>query len=139
MTPVESDVRSRILETHQTTIEEVVNAGQTVADSWPDSTITDATVIKMPLEHVLRRAGLTDQLIALLGDAIRSTGKATSAHPVPAPPYLVVTSTGPICRATLSADKRLVIELVLFAVDRNPTRYRFLDPDPATSLEVTVH
>ncbi|WP_336344475.1 hypothetical protein [Halalkalicoccus ordinarius] len=39
-----------------------------------------------------------------------------------APPYVTVTSRGPVLRATLSSG-RLVVRIVLFDVERDPVRY----------------
>jgi len=138
MTNVESDIRSSLLAEHWTTIADVIDAGERVANAWPDSSMSDPETVTTPLEHLLRSSGLTEDLLELVGDGMRSVGESPDEKMVPAPPYLTITSSGPICRATIPERGRLVIELELFTVDRNPTRYRFLHPDPETCLKVSV-
>jgi hypothetical protein len=58
-------------------------------------------------------------------------------EPVPKAPYLVVTSRGPLCRETLTDGRRLVVELAVFAVERQPSRYRFRDPTVEECLQVS--
>lgn len=61
-----------------------------------------------------------------------------ASTPVAAPPYLVVTGRGPVCRGTLDSGARLVVEVVLFGVERRPPRYRYRDPSPEECLVVSL-
>ena len=72
----------------------------------------------------------------MLTTAADAVGETVEGSPVPAPPYLSVTSRGPVCRGTLSDGRRLVIELAVFEIERQPRRYVFSDPAPATCLSV---
>jgi len=119
-------------------VSEVIDAGQTVADSWPNDTVTDAKAITEPLDRVLRTRGLYDELLALLRDGVASIDETIQGNPVPDIPYLSITSRGPICRATMASDRRLVIVLELFTIDRDQSQYRFLDPAPEDCLRVHV-
>jgi len=72
-------------------------------------------------------------------DAVEATGYDLRASPVAGPPYVVVTSCGPVLRATIDPG-RLVIRFDAFEVvrDSDPDRssaYRRLD---GTQLEVSL-
>jgi hypothetical protein len=131
-------VRQRILDEHRETVTGVVDTGTAVAsaiEGWP---VTDAGQIRQPLEGLLRERGLLAELLELLGTGADALDTEIRGRPVAAPPYLVVTSRGPLCRGTLAAGRRLVVELSLFAVDRRPRQYRFCDPDVEECLQVTL-
>lgn len=113
-----------------------VDAARTVAAAWPDETVRDPSAIAAPLERELRERGLVEDLLATLDTGAAAIDESIRGAPVPAPPYLSVTSRGPVCRATLSGGDRLVVEPVLFAVDRRPARYRFADPAVEECLRV---
>jgi len=91
-----------------------------------------------PLGQFLTARDLKTQLVTILEDGARLLDDPIQGMPVPAPPYLVVTSRGPICRASLASGDRLVITVSLFAVDTSPRAYRFLDPTPEESLTVRL-
>lgn len=135
---MEEIVQRRLLDTHRETVVAVVAAGRTVADAWPDESVSDPDAITTPLERILQEQQLTGPLLSLLDTGATAAGGSVQGDPVPAPPYVAFTSRGPICRATLSDGSRLVIELELFAVDRAPRQYRFLDPDPDACLGVHI-
>ncbi|MFC3958218.1 hypothetical protein [Halovivax cerinus] len=59
-----------------------------------------------------------DDLRTVLTDLVDALGHELSAPVVPAPPYVVVTSTGVVLRATLPAG-RLVIALEPFTIERD--------------------
>ena len=54
---------------------------------------------------------------AVLRECVAAAGGQLRAEPVAAPPYVVVTSVGPVLRATLD-EGRLVVTLRVFAVER---------------------
>ncbi|MEZ3144653.1 hypothetical protein [Halobaculum sp. MBLA0143] len=117
-------VRRRVREQHPETLDRVWRAADAVADEWT-APPSDRTGVTEPFERRLTsddRAGL----LAVLETAAEALGASLPADPVPAPPYLVVTATGPILRATLP-DCRLVVELRAFTVSRasdGPATYR---------------
>jgi hypothetical protein len=112
-------VRHRLRTDHAETLDRVWRAADAVAAEW-ESPPTDRAAVVDPLG---RR--LTDDtrsaLLGLLSTAVETLGESLPADPVPAPPYLVVTSAGPVVRATLS-ERRLVVELRAFVVDRDGDR-----------------
>ena len=74
---------------------------------------TDPDRITGPLRASLDRAGVLEALPAVLSDLVAAADAELSAPPVAAPPYVVVTSRGPVLRATLPAG-RLVVSIRLF-------------------------
>lgn len=131
-------VHRRILDEHRETVAAVVDAGTAVAaavDSWP---VTDGTRLRRPLDGVLGERGLLAPLLAVLATGADALDTEIRGNPVTAPPYLVVTSRGPLCRGTLADGRRLVVELSLFAVETRPRRYRFRDPTVEDCLQVTL-
>jgi hypothetical protein len=83
----------------------------------------DADDPSAELARLLEEAGVTACLPRVLSGLVDAVGRNLRATPVAAPPYVVVTSRGPVLRATL-ADGRLVVVLVLFDVSRGPTYER---------------
>ena len=138
MSPTETAAREAIGDSHWETLAAAVDTGRTVARAWPDETVSDADAVAGPLERVLRERELPADLLAMLGTGAAAVDASIRGSPVPAPPYLAVTSRGPVCRATLSDGRRLVVEPVLFEVERRPPRYRFADPDPEECLRVRL-
>jgi hypothetical protein len=138
VSPTETATREAIGDSHQETLAAAVDAGRTVARAWPDETVSDADAVADPLERVLWERELPADLLAMLGTGAAAVDASIRGSPVPAPPYLAVTSRGPVCRATLSDGRRLVVESVLFDVERRPPRYRFADPDPEECLRVRL-
>lgn len=128
-------VRARILEEHRETIAVVIDAGKTVADAveWP---VADADTIRRPFERLVHECELAGPLLGLLDTGVTALGAELQGDPVPAPPYLVVTSRGPVCRGTLADGRRLVVELAVFAVETRPRRYRFRNPSVEECLRV---
>lgn len=138
MTEAEAVVRRTILDTHEETLTQVVEAGRMVAADWGRDTVRESGAVVDPLETLLDERGLSTQLLDVLSTAVGATDSTLSGTPVAAPPYLVVTSRGPLCRGTLADGRRLLVELVLFGVERRPPSYRFLDPSPPECLAVTL-
>lgn len=84
-----------------------------VADSWDESTTSDGTALAGRLESCLAESGTLDALPGVLAAAVRAGGGTLPAEPVASPPYVAVTSRGPVLRATLG-EGRLVVELRAF-------------------------
>jgi len=134
----ESQIRRQLLNYHAKTVRSVIDAGETVANAWPGNTASESNSVTEPLDHILKMRGLKQKLVSFLRSGVAAGEMSTDANLVPAPPYIVVTSRGPICRVTLDNDTRLVISLELFGIRRNPTTYVFLDPDPSDCLSVSI-
>lgn len=148
--------RERLLASEADTIDAVLRAATAiatdtegeVADGWfrlddgrPATTEREAVVSR--LRAALDGAGLLHDLTTLLATAVDAAGYELAARPVPAPPYVVVTSTGPVLRATVE-DGRLVVALDCFEVVRgveaageNEVAYVHMNTDPATALTVS--
>jgi hypothetical protein len=138
VTQLESTIRTRLLEAHRETLQSVIDAGRSVATAWPTDGVQESGTVTEPLEHLLRERGLAADLLGMLQIGTAAMNDTVQGRPIPAPPYLVITSRGPICRGTLSDGRRLVVVLELFAVRRSPTRYRFRDPTPEELLSVSI-
>lgn len=135
MDPAEA-ARARIERDHGGTLAAVGACADAVAAGWPDGIATDREAVTDPLAAALADAGVLEAAPALLADAVDATGHALRARPVAAPPYVVVTSRGPVLRATIEPG-RLVIGLEAFEVVREPVvGYRRLPGvEPTVTLE----
>ncbi|MFC7137030.1 hypothetical protein [Halobaculum litoreum] len=124
-------VRERLLAEHGPLFDAVDACADAVADRWAGDATADRDAVVPALREALAAAGALDRLPALLATAADALGVRLPAAPVAAPPYLVVTATGPVVRATLPAVGRLVVSLDVFAVDRSgeTPRYRRVDGD----------
>lgn len=92
---------------------------------------------------VLGDRGILGELPELLAAAVDAAGYELPATPVPAPPYVAMTSTGPVLRATV-ADGRLVVRIDCFEVVRgvegageNGVVYARTAREPAAALSVS--
>lgn len=98
-----------------------------VAEPWEGATVGDRDRVVEALRTWLESTGLLAKLPLVLADAVEATGYELSAPPVAAPPYVAITSRGPILRATIEPG-RLVARFDAFEVAREPHRgYRRLD------------
>lgn len=129
--------RRRLLAAHADIIKEVINAGTAVTTAIEEWPVTDGTVIRVPLDHLLQERGLPNPLLATLETTAATLGEEIRGAPVAAPPYYVVTSRGPLCRGTLADGRRLVIEFELFEIKTRPRRYCFCEPSPKECLQIT--
>lgn len=127
-----------MLDEHRETVAAVVDAGAAVVSTVECLPVTDGDRLRRPLETRLRERGLTAQLLGLLATGADALDTEIEAEPVPKAPYLVVTSRGPLCRGTLTDGRRLVVELAVFAVERQPSRYWFRDPTVEECLQVSL-
>lgn len=136
MTVDETDIHARLLQTHRGTVDTVIDAGRAVVSSWSTDRVSDPDSITDPLETLLESTGVTADLVRLLHDGAETANTSVQGNPVPAPPYLIITSRGPLCRGTLADGSRLVVRLELFSVERDPVEYVFTDPDPGDCLRI---
>lgn len=136
MSDVPTTVRSYLLAEHRTVLDTASDCADAVAAGWDGESTTDRDAVTGPLEATLRRSGVLGQLPAVLAGAVDAAGYQLRAEPVAAPPYVVVTSTGPVLRATVS-DGRLVVSLRLFEVQRGTERRYLRGPsEPSAFLDV---
>jgi hypothetical protein len=138
VTTVASAVRDRLLDAHGDVLASVSDCADRVVADWDGDAARDAAAVAGPLRAALSRAGVLDRLPAVLADVVAATGRVLRAEPVAKPPYVAVTSRGPVLRATLS-DGRLVATLAVFDVRRDPPRYVRGASDPADIPEVCFY
>ncbi|AGB37405.1 hypothetical protein [Natronococcus occultus] len=119
--------RRRIQAEWQPVVHGVDDCADRVAEPWDTSRTTNPDRVVAPLGRSLEEANLLEELAALLADVVEAADCELRASPVPAPPYVTVTSRGPVLRATVDPG-RLVIRLDAFEVVRDPVpAYRRLD------------
>ncbi|QLG26920.1 hypothetical protein HUG10_04910 [Halorarum halophilum] len=136
-------VRERILAGHADLLGTVADCAEAVAAGWDGDATADREAVVPPLRAALERAGALSRLPSLLHTAAEALGTSLPAEPVAAPPYVVVTATGPVVRATFPDRGRLVVEIRVFAVEPggggDDPRYRRVtaddaDPSPAVGV-----
>jgi hypothetical protein len=129
-------VRTYVLTEQRDLLETAGDCADAVAAGWDGESTTDRERVSEPLKVTLRRAGVLQQLPVVLAEAVAAAGYRLPAEPVAAPPYVVVTSTGPVLRATLT-DGRLVVSFRLFEVERDERpRYVRAPREPAAVVDV---
>ncbi|EMA46834.1 hypothetical protein [Halobiforma nitratireducens] len=131
------NARRLILEEHRCAIAAVDSCANAVADPWDTARTTDRDALVATFRSALESEGVLERLPAVLEDAVDATGHELRAQPVPDPPYVVVTSRGPVLRATIDPG-RLVIRFDAFEVVRDdepgrPVAYRRRD-----GVELTI-
>jgi len=119
-------VRAHLLGERRELVVTVRDCADAVAAGWTDASTTDRGAVVEPLRATLERAGVLAEFPTVLRECVAATGGRLQAEPVAAPPYVVVTSVGPVLRATLDGG-RLVVTLRVFALKRggggSPARY----------------
>jgi hypothetical protein len=129
-------VAERLRTAHREVLAGVVAAAATVADGWDGDRTNERDSVVVPLRTALGEAGLIERFPDVLADCVRAIDREPPAEIVPRPPYVAITSVGPVLRATL-ADGRLVATLRAFVVDRDDgVAYRRGPTDPAEVPEV---
>ena len=136
-TSATATVRVHLLDAHTGLLDTVLACADGVADSWDGDATTDRVAVVEPFERRLDRAGVLDRLPAVLAEAVDALGAELPAQPVAAPPYVAITSVGPVLRATLDAG-RLVVTIHAFGIERDPTRYVRGPADPNVALAVEL-
>ena len=109
--------REHLLTGRREVVEATVACASAVAAPWPPEGTTDREQVIEPLRAVLSEAGLLGVYPSVLAECVAASGGELRAEPVAAPPYVTVTSRGPVLRATLDGG-RLVVTLVIFDVER---------------------
>lgn len=142
-------VREHLLTDRRGIVEATLECAEAVASSWPDGGTTDRgtasggtpdrDAVVGPFRTLLSETGLLEAYPAVLAECVAAAGGELRAAPVAAPPYVAVTSTGPVLRATLD-EGRLVVTLAVFEVDRTDGRPRYVrgttTPEAAVAVEV---
>lgn len=134
--------RAHLLSARRELLETVCACADAVAADWPTVDGRPATTerdrVVGPLAAALERSGALAALPDALSGAVGAAGRSLPAPPVPAPPYVAVTSRGPVLRATLP-DGRLVATVAVLAVARGdgPVRYVRTADGPEAALAVS--
>lgn len=110
--------REHLLDDRRGVVEATVECADAVAAPWPAEGTTDRNEVVDPLRATLSEAGLLGTYPSVLAECVVAAGGELRAEPVPAPPYVTVTSVGPVLRATLDPG-RLVVTLAVFDVERD--------------------
>jgi hypothetical protein len=118
MSMPERAIREFLLTERREIVAGVLRCADRVVGKWNDDSTTDRNAVVQPLSREFRETGLLARFPDLLSEAVSAAGFSLPARPVPAPPYVVVTSRGPVLRATLP-EGRLVISFLLFDVVRD--------------------
>lgn len=111
----------------------VAAAFETTVDGRPAS--ERSRTVRGNLGAALDRTGLRDVYAELLPDLVAAAGGTMTTTPVAGPPYVAVTSTGPVLRATLDGG-RLVVRIEVFVVDNGT--FVWQDPSPGNAVRVEV-
>lgn len=128
----ETEIRGYILENHHTTIESIMNCADRIEGSEP---------VKETLRHELESQNLYEDMLRVLEDVVEHHEIDLKASPVTKPPYIVVTSLGPILRISTS-DRRIVLKIRVFNIKgrSEPPKNRYVrrGKTPSDVLEVEV-
>ncbi len=131
--------RRRLLADHDDTVAGVIDAADEVDARAGTESLTESSAVTEPLSAALARRDLPERLLDALADAVDAVGESLPHDPVPEPPYLTVTSRGPVLRATLP-EGRLVVVVRVFRVERTgERRYVRSGETPAEVLRVEFH
>lgn len=128
--------RAAILDAHEGTLDAILACADRVSADWPTAGASDPDAVRPELATALAAADIPDRLTSLLRDAVVAGGGTLAGTPVGAPPYVVVTSLGPLLRGPL-VEGRLVIQIRVFAVQRDRVRYVRSSTTPADAVRVT--
>ncbi|MFW5949313.1 MAG: hypothetical protein ACOCSD_06930 [Halolamina sp.] len=139
--------REHLLSTHRTTLTATLDAADAVAADWAhldDGRLAtpDREAVVDPLRAELGRRDLFEEYLRTLAGAVEAAGARLPASPVTKPPYVVVTSTGPVLRGTVD-DGRFVVRVNCFEVVREPSgitapvAYARTADSPAAALSVS--
>ena len=135
-------VREHLLTGRREIVEATLECANAVAASWTDGGTTgegttDRDAVVGPFRALLAETDLLDVYPTILTECVAAAGGELRAAPVAAPPYVTVTSTGPVLRATL-AHGRLVVTLGVFEVERGDENGRPRYVRGATTPEAAV-
>ena len=131
--------REHLLTDRRAVVETTLRCADAVAASWSEGWTTDRDRVVGPLRAAFSEAGLLGTYPSVLAECVACAGGELRAEPVAAPPYVVVTTRGPVLRTTL-APGRLVVTLGVFEVVRSTDGSRYVrgatTPEAAVGVEV---
>jgi len=135
MTGDASAARAYLLDAGRGELERVLDCADAVAASWGGDATPERERVVGPMRAALNRTGLLAAFPGMLRGAVCAADRGLRGDPVAAPPYVAVTSVGPVLRGTTDAG-RLVVTVRAFAVERDPVRYVRTGDDPENVLSV---
>ena len=135
MSELERVIEDRIRRRYGDVLEAVNTCADVVEATWNAPGCNSRAAIVVPLRSALERRKVIQSLPSVLLCGVTATGYELTASPVAAPPYVVLTSRGPLLRATLPTG-RLVIRLDVFDVESDGT-YRYVRLD-GVRIDVSV-
>lgn len=100
--------RRHIVETYPELCVQIDRCADSVVDGWDRARVTDPAAVTDPFECCLEAGGINDRLVTVLTTTAETLGYELPATPVPAPPYVIVTSRGPVLRASLPVGRLVV-------------------------------
>jgi hypothetical protein len=112
---LDANAARRAIEAESDVLDAIAASANAVVADWPGGDASDGPTVADSLGVELRECGVLANLPGVLEAAVDAAGGRLSADPVPAPPYVAVTSRGPVLRATLDGG-RLVATLAVFRV-----------------------
>lgn len=149
-------VREHLLVDRRGVVEATIECADVVAASWSEGGTTgegsiagettsggttDREAVVGSFRTLLSETGLLDAYPSVLAECVAAAGGELRAEPVAAPPYVAVTSVGPVLRATL-APGRLVVTLAVFGVEQSGEnghpRYVRVARTPEAAVEVEI-
>lgn len=138
--PLDTDAaREHLLTDRRSVVEATLKCADAVVSSWSAKWTTDREEVVGPLGAALSESGLLGAYPSVLAECVEAAGGKLRAEPVAAPPYVVVTTRGPVLRATL-APGRLVATLGVFEVERSERGPRYArsgtTPEAVVGVEV---
>jgi len=89
-------------------LDAVEDAADRAVATWPTPTVADGGRVRSSLRRAMAEHDLHEQLPALLETVVGRLGATMRTTPVPAPPYVVVTSEAVLLRATTDRGRILV-------------------------------
>lgn len=107
--------RRHIVETYPDVCDRLDACADAVVAQWEGRCVTTRRAVIEPFQRCLDHTGLASRLVTLLETTVEAIGHDLPATPVAAPPYLTITSRGPVLRAVLD-EQRLVIRFVVFSL-----------------------
>jgi hypothetical protein len=116
-------------------LDTVSAAADAVESNWGGESTTDRDAVVGAFASELRARDALVSLPGALVGAVAAADRILLANPVPAPPYVVFSSRGPVLRATLS-DGRLVVTLCVFDIDHTGETPRYVRAPDGVTVDV---
>lgn len=104
----DSVVVNEVREAHPDVVTTLDDIASRIATAWPDTQITEGSQARTIVAAAVESVEIRQHLPVVLESAVGALDAEMAARPVPAPPYVVVTSTGVVLRATTSAGRLVV-------------------------------